>query len=131
MNKLIRGFAMSGLAAAAGLVMTAGPAAASSAAHATPEAKPKAPAAAQAKSRSRVLGFYRSSGACHRDGQRGEFRRQWTDHDCIPVREGFRRGYALKVYYGWGGPGSHDMHDHDHGPHDMHDHGPHGPWKKN
>jgi hypothetical protein len=137
MNKMMRGLAMSGLTVAAGLIMTVGPAAASSAAPATAEAKPKAPAAANATSRSRVLGFYRSSGACHRDGQRGEFRRQWTDHDCIPVREGFRRGYALKVYYGWDGPhgGPHGDHgDYDHGPHGDHgdyDHGPHGPWKKN
>ena len=122
MNKVMRGFAMSGLAVAAGLVVSAGPAAASSAAPSAPSAaKGKAPAASPAKMRSRVLGFYRNPRDCHRDGQRGEFRRQWTDHDCIPVRERFRRGWALKVYYGFGGP---DFH---HGPGP----GPHGPWKKN
>ncbi|MFI1995999.1 hypothetical protein [Actinoplanes sp. NPDC020271] len=152
MNKVMRGVAMSGLAVAAGLIVTAGPAAASSAAPATPQAKPKAPAAAHAQPRSRVLGFYRSAGACHSDGRRGEFRRQWTGHDCIPVRERFRRGYVLKVYYGWGRPDFHDgphgpggphggpdFHGGPHGGPDFHDgphgpgpdHGPHGPWKKN
>jgi hypothetical protein len=129
MNKVMRGVAMSGLAVAAGLIVSAGPVAASSAAPAASQAEPKAPAVAKAKMRSRVLGFYRSPGACHSDGRRGEFRRQWVDHDCIPVRERFRRGYVLKVYYGWGGP---DFHDGPHGgPHGGHDHGPHGPWKKN
>jgi hypothetical protein len=138
MNNVMRGCAMTGLAVAAGLIVGAGPAAAATGSPVAAEAKSKAPAVAHAKSRTRVLGFYRSPGACHRDGRRGEFRHQWEDHDCIPVREGFRRGWALKVYYGWGGD-HYDPHGSDHGSDHGWDHGsdhgpdrgPHGPWQKN
>lgn len=139
-NKVMRGFVMSGLAVAAGLAVGAGPAAASSAAPSASSASSasSSEAKAPAKMRSRILGFYRSPGACHQDGRRGEFRRQWTGHDCIPTRQGFRRGWALKVYYGWGGDGPRGPHGPgpgghgpDHGPHGPGpDHG-HGPWKKN
>ncbi|WIM98938.1 hypothetical protein ACTOB_002560 [Actinoplanes oblitus] len=126
MNKLMRGLAMSGFAVAAGLAISAGPATASSAAP-----QPAAKASANAHLRDRIIDFYRSPMACHRAGRIGEWRDRWEDHDCIPIRHGFRRGYwALKVYYGWGG----DFHDRDHRfPGDFPDHdGPgHGPWQKN
>ncbi|MBB4740741.1 hypothetical protein BJY16_004200 [Actinoplanes octamycinicus] len=132
MNKLMRGLAMTGFAVAAGLAISAGPAAASDAAP-----QPTAKASANAHVRDRIVDFYRSPMACHRAGRIGEWRDRWEDHDCIPIRHGFRRGYwALKVYYGWAGPGGfHDRDDH-RGPGGFHDHddhdGPgHGPWKKN
>ncbi|BCJ46501.1 hypothetical protein GCM10010168_61400 [Actinoplanes ianthinogenes] len=146
MNKLMRTVAMSGLAVAAGLAIGAGPAAASTGSAATPQPSAKASATEKAPakswSRDRIVGFYRSPMTCHRIGRIGEWRDQWEDHDCIPIRRGFHRGdWMLKVYYGWAGPGG--FHDRDHrgpggfddhrGPGGFDDHdGPgHGPWKKN
>ncbi|GAA2700409.1 hypothetical protein [Actinoplanes palleronii] len=142
MNKVMRGFTMSGLAIAAGLVVSAGPAAASSAA---PQPAAKAPAAAQSGAKAkfrdgRIVGYYRGPISCERAGRSGEWRDQWEDHDCFPIRGGFRRGsWALKVYYGWAGPqGGHGGHGGPHGGpgghggHGPGGHGPgHGPWKKN
>jgi hypothetical protein len=134
MNKVMRGFVMSGVAVAAGLAVSAGPAAAADAAP-QPSAKTSAAEKAPAKAwvRDRIVDFYRSPMACHRAGRFGEWRDRWEEHDCIPIRHGFRRGWwALKVYYGHGPGDFHDGrgHDHDGRGHD-HDGPGHGPWKKN
>ncbi|GIF05582.1 hypothetical protein [Actinoplanes siamensis] len=107
MKKAIRGYAMSGLAVAAGLVVGAGPAAASSTSAAIPGAPSGAAPATEDWSHSPVVGFYRTLGACHLEGERGAFRKQWIDFDCVPLRADLRRGWLLKVDYGQdfhGGP---------------------------
>ncbi|SNT01100.1 hypothetical protein SAMN06264365_1335 [Actinoplanes regularis] len=103
----MREFAMTGLAVAAGLVIGAGPAAASSGSPAAPRATTQAPAAAQANGKAttadfseRIVGFYRSARACRKIGKGGEFRHRWDDFDCYPIRHGLRRGnWVLKAYY--------------------------------
>ncbi|GLW28203.1 hypothetical protein [Actinoplanes regularis] len=110
MSKVMREFAMTGLAVAAGLVIGAGPAAASSGSPAVPRATTQAPAAVQANGKApaattadfseRIVGFYRSAAACRKIGKGGEFRHRWDDFDCYPIRHGFQRGnWVLKAYY--------------------------------
>ena len=96
MMKTVRMIALTGAAVAAGLSLGAGPASA------TP-ATPAGPAAASVQadhkwqpSRSRLIGYYRSPGACVKAGRIGEFRKKWDDFDCDKVHRGFHRNqFAL------------------------------------
>ncbi|MEU4688851.1 hypothetical protein [Actinoplanes sp. NPDC023714] len=132
MNKLTRTFVMTGVAVAAGVTMAAGPAAASSASPSTPSAdNAKTTAKQDARPRrERIYGVYRSPRTCERVGRAGVWQDRWENYRCFRTG-GFRSGWALKVYYGWGGgPGGFPGGHHGHGPggHDFHD-GP-GDWKK-
>jgi hypothetical protein len=90
MNKATRLLAMTGMAAAAGVTLFAGPA---SAANATP-----APG-----HHDHVAGYFRSPFACERAGRVGELRDNWNSHDCDRVRFGRHRGeWALTVSWGHG-----------------------------
>ena len=113
MNKVTRMLAMTGMALAASATIAAG---AGTAAQAAP-AKPTADTAASQSSdrfgdRTRVIGYYRTAGACHRAGNVGEWRDRWDDHDCYRVRTAFHRGTWVLVAK-WdrhGGPGGHWNH---------------------
>ncbi|BBH69023.1 hypothetical protein ACTI_57080 [Actinoplanes sp. OR16] len=124
MNKLTRTFVMTGVAVAAGVTMAAGPAAASTASPAGPSADTARSAAKQDAHprRERIYDYYRSPRTCHKVGRAGIWQDRWESYRCFPAG-GFRGGWALKVFYGWGGgPGGH-------GPHGPGGHGPggHGP----
>ncbi|MEV0900134.1 hypothetical protein [Actinoplanes sp. NPDC049802] len=141
MNKMTRAFVMTGVAAAAGLTISAGPAAASPAgSSAAADFKPKHTATQQSAfpRRDRIVGFYNSPRTCHRIGKTGVWQDRWERYTCFRVYRGFHRGdWALKVSYGWnsnhhdrdwnGGP---DNHHWNNGPGDR-DQGPRGPWKNN
>jgi hypothetical protein len=108
--------AMSGMAAVAALAFSAGPAAASD----TAAAKGSTTTSTTAKAakgygwnNGRVVGYYRSPGACHRAGRIGEWRDRWDDYTCYRVPFGYKRGlFALKVYWdhngGWNNGGWHN-----------------------
>ncbi|GIF19039.1 hypothetical protein BJ973_006087 [Actinoplanes tereljensis] len=110
MNKVARMIVMSGMAAAAAVAFSAGPAAAASdtAAPAAPKSTTKV-ADKPAPFGTRIAGYYRSPIACNRAGRVGEWRNQWDNYRCYPVRFGFKRGYwALQVSWNHGGfPGHH------------------------
>jgi hypothetical protein len=116
MNKATRLLAMTGMAVAAGLTMSAGPA---SAASATPAPGP---------GHDRVQGYFGNPIACQRAGRVGELRDRWDDHDCNKVRFGLHRGqWALLVSWN----SHHGPFGHGHGPRPIHGPGPfhhgHGP----
>ncbi|MBB2947458.1 hypothetical protein FB565_007229 [Actinoplanes lutulentus] len=144
MKKLTRALAMSGVAVAAGVTMAAGPAAASTGSAASQSGPSADTAKSAAKTdarprRERIYDYYRSPRTCHKVGRSGVWEDRWERYSCFPVNGFHRGGWALKVYYGWGGghghggPGGHGPHGHG-GPG-----GPGGPggfdgpggWKKN
>jgi hypothetical protein len=121
MSKAARMFTMLGLGLVAGTTMAAGPALAAGSADA-PVAKPATTTKVQNHwDRDRVVGYFRTRGACEQAGRIGEWRDRWDDYDCERVRFGFKRGlWALEVEQNWRG-GSHG-----HGPFGGHHGGGHG-----
>lgn len=130
MNKATRMLMMTGMAIVASATF-AGPAMAASATPA-PSAGQSTTVKASHGDRSKIVGFYRTPGQCHRIGNIGEWRNRWDDHDCFRVRGGFHRNWwALRVSWdnrGHGFPGhGHGFPGNDHGfPGNDHDHGHHG-----
>ncbi|MCO8273003.1 hypothetical protein M1L60_20620 [Actinoplanes sp. TRM 88003] len=106
MSKVARMFTMMGLGLMAGATMAAGPALAAGAADA-PAAKPATTTKVQKHGdRDRVVGYFRTRGACEQAGRIGEWRDRWDDYDCDRVRFGFKRGlWALEVEQNWRGGG--------------------------
>jgi hypothetical protein len=110
MNKAARMLVMTGMAIVAGAAFSSGPAFAASASPAPTAAKAST---AKAPERTKIVGYYRTFGQCHKVGNIGEWRNKWDDHNCIRVRGGFHRNFfALAVSWdnhhgfpGHGGPG--------------------------
>ena len=128
MSKAARMFTMMGLGLMAGATMAAGPALAAGGADA-PAAKPATTTKVQKQAdrgRDRVVGYFRSRGACEQAGRVGEWRDRWDDYDCDRVRFGFKRGlWALEVEQNWRGGGHWGHgggrgHGHGHGHHGGH-----------
>ncbi|WP_250038461.1 hypothetical protein [Paractinoplanes maris] len=115
MSKTARMFTMLGLGLMAGATIGAGPALAAGSADA-PAAKPATTTKVQKHGdRDRVVGYFRTRGACEQAGRIGEWRDRWDDYDCDRVRFGFKRGlWALEVEQNWRGGGR--GHGHGHGP---------------
>jgi hypothetical protein len=124
MNKATRMLVMTGMAIAAGVTFSAGPASAASATPASPDSKAATQSAKDwGHDRSRIIGYYSNPFVCHRIGNFGERRGRWDDHTCFRVPFGFHRGdWALRVSWDrhggfWGGGHDHDNwgggHDHD------------------
>jgi hypothetical protein len=110
MNKALNMVAMTGMAVVAGAMFSAGPSAAASAAPAPTTTK----ATATTQASSKIVGFYRSRGACERAGRIGERRDRWDDHDCYRIRSGHHRSlYALRVSWDHRGHGHGQGHGHD------------------
>ncbi|MEV6347863.1 hypothetical protein [Actinoplanes sp. NPDC051851] len=109
MSRVIRAAVMTGLAAAAGLAITAGPAAAAPAGDASGAAGDRSDAGLGWYN-PQVAGFYNTSAQCRRVGTNGN-QRYWYSYQCAPVRAGLRAGsYVLNVYprgwASWSGSGS-------------------------
>jgi hypothetical protein len=93
MNRSMRVIATTGFAVLAGLTF-AGPVQAS----ASTDAKPGASRTQESWGRDRVVGYYRTLGACALAGRVGQHFDRWDYFNCDPVRVGFHRGvFALEV----------------------------------
>ena len=107
---------MTGMALVAGATIGAGPAQASSSSSAITEGTAKSESVQQKgfwRGNQRVIGYYRSPGACLRAGRIGERRDRWDDYRCIRVGSGFhRRAYALVVRWDHGSWGFNDWNHH-------------------
>jgi hypothetical protein len=132
MDKLMRTAAFAGMGLFAALAVSAGPAQAAGTSGQS-VAKPATKQVQQHHDRDRIVGYYRSLGACELAGRIGERFNRWDDHDCNRVRFGFRHGsWALSISqdrdwnHGHGFPShnnDHDRpgfpgHDNDHDGHD-------------
>jgi hypothetical protein len=135
MNKTMRVLTMAGMGVIAGLAIGAGPAQAADTVSqpVTKTATAQASQSSQASQtkqfprRDRVVGYYRTRGACEMAGRIGERFNRWNRYDCDYVRRPFGRGvWALEVSRGWnwGGPGI--RHNGPFGPGIRHN-GPFGP----
>jgi hypothetical protein len=130
MNKATRLLTVTGMGALTALAIGAGPAQAAGTTGSA-AAKPSAGQAQQHHGWERTVGYFRSIRACEVAGHIGERFGRWDDHDCEPVRFGFRRGsWALEVsrdrdrgHFGHGMPGHempwHGMRDQDTRDRDM------------
>jgi hypothetical protein len=127
MSKATRMLAMTGMALVAGVMFSAGPAAASSStAQGTTTATQSTQQAAQAdRGRTWVQGTYRTRIQCVRVGLVGQRFDRWDEFRCVRVHRGFRTYYRLVVQRDWHGGGHwndghgngnwDNDHDHDHG----------------
>jgi hypothetical protein len=135
MGKATRTLAMAGMALFASVAVGAGPAMAaaptsvvttvSSQVAAKPAAATTAPTTA--KSRDRVVGYYRNLRSCDLAGRSGERHGRWNNYDCERVRSGHRRGvWALEVNWGhgnWGHGGHGNGHNNNGHGHSNNGHG--------
>ncbi|GIF09728.1 hypothetical protein [Actinoplanes siamensis] len=97
MQKTMRGLALAGLGMLAGLAVASAPASAAPAA-----GQPGGGASADQQRNTwdddEVVGYYRDFWSCERAGMVGQRLRSWSDHECLRVRHGIRRGaFALIV----------------------------------
>jgi hypothetical protein len=113
MNKATRMLVMTGMAIAAGVTFSAGPASAASATPASPDSKAATQSAKDwGHDRSRIVGVYRDPFTCNRIGRIGEFHHRWDDYRCFRVPGGFHGKWALRVSWdrhgfgdgNWDGP---------------------------
>ena len=125
MSKATRMLALTGTALVAGVMFSAGPAAASSstAQGATTATQSTQQTAKADRGRDWVQGYYRTYGQCVRAGVIGERLDRWDDFDCERARRGFRTFYRLEVER------DRDWHNGGHGGWDDND--GHGGWDHN
>ena len=124
MSKATRMLALTGTALVAGMMFSAGPAAASSStAQGTTASTQSTQEATKAdRGRTWVHDSYRSRGLCIRAGLIGQRFDRWDRFRCVPVRYGFRTYYRLVVTQNWGG-GHWDGHGNGNGHWDNDGHG--------